>query len=79
MDELLNQLATANAARSRALKALETWEEKLHDANQDIQEIAARITASNPFIGTAPVDVPVNEGVQHTWTVGADQEQEQVQ
>lgn len=76
MDELLNQLATANAARSRALKALETWEEKLHDANQDIQEIAARITASNPFVGTAQVQeqVPVVAG---EWSI--EQEQEQVQ
>lgn len=78
MDELLDQLATANAARSRAMKALETWEEKLHDAEQDIQEIAARITASNPFVGTAQVQVqdqvPVVAG---EWSV--EQEQEQVQ
>lgn len=78
MDELLNQLATANAARSRALKALETWEEKLHDAEQDIQEIAARITASNPFVGTAQVpdqeDVPVVAG--NGWNT--EQEQDEV-
>lgn len=74
MDELLNQLATANAARSRALKALETWEEKLHDANQDIQEIAARITASNPFADLAQVEqeVPVVPGEWNT-----EQEQEE--
>ena len=67
--------ATANAARSRALKALGTWEEKLHDANQDIQEIAARITAGNPFTGTAQVQEPVPV-VPGEWT--SEQEQEQV-
>lgn len=74
MDELLNQLATANAARSRALKALETWEEKLHDAEVDIKEIASRITAQDPFVGAEVQEqVPVVAGWTH------EQEQEQVQ
>lgn len=77
MDELLNQLATANAARSRALKALETWEEKLHDANQDIQELAARITASNPFVGVAQVDQVHDEAPVAEWNIAHEAEQAQ--
>lgn len=81
MDELMNQLATANAARSRALKALETWEEKLHDAEQDIKEIANRISAQDPFVGVAqvPDQVPVVPGPDNGWQIDQEQEQEQEQ
>lgn len=76
MNELLEQLATANAARSRALKALATWEEKLHDAETDIKEIANRITAEDPFVGLAHVEQ--EEAVVAGGQWAPEQEQEQV-
>jgi F0F1-type ATP synthase membrane subunit b/b' len=58
-EELIADLAEAMKRREKAQAAIARWSEQLNDANEDIQEMSARIAEYAPTTGNPEPEVEV--------------------
>jgi phage shock protein A len=63
-EELISELSEAMKRREKAQAAVARWQEQLNDANEDIQELSARIAEHAPTYGDPEPEVEAETFVQ---------------
>lgn len=58
-EELIDELGEAMKRREKARAAIARWQEQFNDANEDIQELSARIADYAPTHGNPEPEVEV--------------------
>lgn len=70
-EELIDELGEAMKRREKARAGIARWREQFDDANEDIQELSARIAEYAPTTGNPEPEVEVESaGVKETYFEG---------